>query len=346
MNLNTLRTQLIETVREDREHLTIRRAVEAVVLLAIPIVFLSAPVVVKGDSLAAFYVSLFNATFGSASGWVSTLVKATPILIAGLGVLLAFRTGFWNIGAEGQMAVGAFVGSAVAFSGSTLPGPVLVLVIFVVAATAGGLYGVIAGWLKVRYEVNEILTTLMLNFIALLLVDYGAKTLWASDLGYPFSSKVPSNLRLPTLVSDLHVGVLLAFALIPAVGILLYRTDLGFELRAVGADADAARNSGMNVQRATLAVIFLSGGLAGLAGAIELIGVVGRLQQGITGPNYGYIAIVTSLIAGHRLRYLPVAALFLGGLLAANVALQVSLGGGSELLIIGLLLVSVIAFNR
>jgi simple sugar transport system permease protein len=102
----------------------------------------------------------------------------------------------------------------------------------------------------------------------------------------------------------------------------------------------------MTVERATLVVVFLSGGLAGLAGAIELLGVVGRLQGGITGPNYGYIAIVATLIAGHRMRFLPLTALFLGGLLAANVALQVSIGGGSELLIIGLVMLSVLVLNR
>lgn len=328
------------------EGINYRTILEWVTAMFIPLVFLSVPVILNGRPLLPFYTSLFEATFGSLSGWTSTLVKTTPIFIAGLGVLLAFRTGFWNIGAEGQMAIGALTGAAIAFSGPDLPAPVLIVMIFVLGSIAGGLYGLIAGWLKIAYGVNEILTTLMLNFIALLLVSYGATGVWSSPLGYPFSKEISSDLELPLLIQNLHIGILIAIALFPVIGFLIYKTPLGFEFRAVGADAQAAENSGMSVTRSTLLVVFLSGGLAGLAGAIEFLGVVGRLQEGITGPNYGYIAIVATLLVGHRLKYLPVAALFLGGLLAANVALQVSISGGAELFIIGLILLLVVALNR
>ncbi|MFB6131644.1 MAG: ABC transporter permease [Salinigranum sp.] len=324
-----------------------RRGVELLGMIAILVFFLSLPVFLQQQSLADFYGSLFEVTFGTPSGWISTLVKAIPVFIAGMGVLLAFRTGFWNIGAEGQMAIGAFAAAGVAFSGSALPAVVLIPAAMLVGTVAGGLYGGIAGWLKLRYDVNEILTTLMLNFVGLLFVDYGAKSLWGSSLGFPFSKKVPSNLMLPTLFgTELHVGIVVAIALFPLVGFLLYRTPFGFEFRTVGADAEAARNSGIPIARSTLLIVLLSGALAGLAGSIELLGVVGRLQSGITGPNYGYIAIVATLLTGHRLRYLPLSALFLGGLLAANVALQTSVSGGAELFIIGLVLLGVLVVNR
>jgi len=315
------------------------------VAIAIPVVFLSIPVVLQGESLVAFFVKIWQTTFGTPGGWISTFVKASPVFIAGLGVLLAFRTGFWNIGAEGQMAVGAFTGYAVVVNAPPLPSVVQILLVFLVGALAGGVYALIAGWLKVRFDVNEILTTLMLNFVALLLIDYGSQSRWSSPLGYPFSEAIPSSYELPTIFSgDFHVGILVAFALFPLVGFLLYRTPLGFRFRAIGSDPDAAENSGIPVGRSTLVMVLLSGALAGLAGAIELLGVTGRLQSGITGPNYGYVAIIATLLAGHKLRRLPITALFLGGLLAASVALQVSISGGAELFIIGLVLLVVVAF--
>lgn len=313
--------------------------------ITIPVIFMAIPVLLQGKSLLPFFSTLWGATFGTPNGWAQTLVKATPVFIAGMGVLLAFRTGFWNIGAEGQIAIGAFTGMAVIFNGPSLPPIAQIGLVFVVASVAGGLYALIAGWLKVALDINEILTTLMLNFIALLLVDYGAKGIWSSPLGYPFSEELPATVQLPTILyGNIHAGILIGFILFPILGIILYKSPLGFELRAVGADPEAAKNSGMSVSRTTLLVVFISGGLAGLAGAIELLGVVGRLQEGITGPNYGYVAIIATLLAGHKLRRLPLTALLLGGLLAASVALQVSISGGTELFVIGILLLIIVSF--
>jgi simple sugar transport system permease protein len=331
----------------NRASISRSRLLEVLLVVFVPIVLLSIPVLINEQSLGAFYVDLFNVTIGTTEGWTLTLLKTIPVFITGLGVLIAFRTGVWNIGAEGQMAIGAVTGMAIAFSGLNLPAPVMIFLVIIGAFLAGGLYGAIAGVLKAQFDVNEILTTLMLNFVALLLVEYGANNVWASQQGYPFSRAVPSSYQLPRLFgTDLHVGIFLLVILFPLVWFLLYKSPLGFEFRTAGSDMEVARYGGMSARKAIVVSILISGGIAGIAGAVELLGVIGRLQDGITGPYYGYLGLMAALLAGNRLRYLPLTALFFGAILAAQVSLQVSVSLGIEQLITGMVLLGVIALNR
>jgi ABC-type uncharacterized transport system permease subunit len=322
------------------------RLVQLGAILGFLFVVLSLPIVLQGQSLVEFYETLFGATFGSSSGLTQTVIKTIPVFIAAVGVLVAFRAGVWNIGSEGQIAIGAFVGSAVVYSDLGLGGPATIVVTLVAAFLGGGLFANIAGALKVRLGINEILTTLMLNFIALQLVAWGAQSVWQSPGGYPFSPPVPAAFKLPELVPGIHVGLLIAIVAFGLTAVLLLKTTWGYEFRAIGADEEAARQSGIRVDRKILVAFFISGGLAGLAGAIELLGVFSRLETGITGPNFGYLAIIATLLANERLSYLPVAALVIGALLAAQIALSSAVSDGVELFVMGAILLTVLAFNR
>lgn len=322
------------------------RVLQGASIVVLLIVFLSLPLVLQGRSLSTFYVSLFTATFGSPSGLTQTIIKATPVFLAGIGVLIAFRGGIWNIGSEGQIAVGAFGASAVVYSGlgiGTLP---TILLAFVVAFVGGGLYALLAGVLKVWFDINEILSTLMLNFVALQLVAWGAQSVWRDPAGFPYSRRIPDGMGIPNLVGSVHVGVLVAVVAFVLAVVLLAKTKWGYEFSAIGADAEAARTSGIAVNRKVLLIFFVSGALAGLAGVIELLGVQGRLETGITGPNFGYLAIIAVLLGNERLRYLPVACLLIGALLAAQVSLSSAVSDGAELFVVGAILLSVLAFER
>jgi simple sugar transport system permease protein len=315
-------------------------------ILGLLFVVLSLPIMLQGQSLVDFYGTLFRATFGTPDGLTQTVIKTSPVFLAAIGVLIAFRAGVWNIGSEGQIAIGAVVGSAVVYGDFGLGGGATIVVTLLAAFLAGGLFANVAGVLKVKMGINEILTTLMLNFIAIQLVAWGAQSVWQSSGGFPFSRPVPPEFRLPELVPGVHIGILVAVGVFGLMVVLLLKTTWGYEFRAIGEDKEAARQSGIRVDRKILVAFFISGGLAGLAGAIELLGVFGRLETGITGPDFGYLAIIATLLANERLRYLPIAALVIGALLAAQIALSSAVSDGVELFVMGAILLTVLAFNR
>lgn len=254
-----------------------------------------------------------------------TLVRATPLIIAGLAVALAFRGGVFNIGAEGQLLVGAVAGTTVAlWTGEALGSAALVLAL-VAATIAGAAWAAIAAELKRRFHVLEIISTIMLNFIAIHLVSFLVRgPLQEPQRIYPQTQSIAEAARLPLILpgTRLHGGLVVAVALALLIAWVLRSTAAGFRIRAVGIAPRAAFSAGrINVSRTSYVVFLVSGGLAGLAGGVEVTGVTFALYENIS-PGYGYTAIAVALIAGLNPVGVIVSGIFFGTLETGAIALQ------------------------
>ena len=253
------------------------------------------------------------------------LVRASPLIIAGLAVAIAFRGGVFNIGAEGQLLLGAVAATAVTLKLNAVLGPATVIVAACAGAFAGAFWAAIAAELRRRFHVLEIISTIMLNFIAVHLVSYLVRgPLQEPTRIYPQTETFPAFARLPILVpgTRLHLGFAVAIALAVAFAWLLSRTSTGFRIRAVGASPRAAESAGqINVARTSFTVFLLSGAIAGIAGSIEVNGVTYALYENLS-PGYGYTAIAVALIAVLNPLAIIAAGIFFGVLETGAIALQ------------------------
>jgi simple sugar transport system permease protein len=276
-----------------------------------------------GANPVTAYRAVFAGAFGDLYNFNETLVKATPILFTGLGVTVAFRCSVWNIGAEGQLRMGALAATAlgIALAGSSLPGLMVIPLLLLTAFAAGGAWGGLAGWLKVRWRVDEVISTIMMNFIAALFVNYmiTGPLREPSGGGVPLTLPIAEAAEFPRLLQGvlvgarLHLGFLLALAAAALVYLFLWHTVPGYQLRAVGAGPVAAGLGGIPVTRNILLALLLSGGLAGLGGISEVAGLHHRLIEGFS-PNYGATGIVVALLGKLHPAGVIVAAILFGGL--------------------------------
>ena len=284
------------------------------------------------NPLKAYYL-MFAASFGSLYGITETLVKATPLIIVGAGICVAFRSGMVNIGGEGQIIVGAILTTFVALKLPSLPKIVSVLTLLLVGFVGGGIYGLIPGVLKAYLNINEILTTVMLNSIAtqvlyLLLrgpmMDPLEK---AFGTGYPQSSIITQSAWLTRFFQGkrLHSGIFIAIILAVAMYYLLWKTTIGYRMRAVGKNKNASRYGGINVERYMILSMLIAGGMAGIAGAVEVMGIHHRLLDGIS-AGYGFSGIVAALFGKlNPLGTIPASILF-GSILFGADSLQRTVG--------------------
>jgi simple sugar transport system permease protein len=300
-------------MRLERRATPSRAMALAAPLLAVALTLgLSAALVAwAGAPVGRAYGLLLEGGFGSRLALTETLTRATPLILTGLAAAVAFRARLWNIGAEGQLYAGALAAVAVAAAGGSFA-------LMIAAAMAAGALLLLGPALLKRLGVDEVVTTLLLNFIVLLgvsaLLDGPMKDPMA--MGWPQSIALPDELQIGNLVprSRLHRGLLAALGLAAALALLLRQTTLGFEIRAVGANARAAAFAGMPVQRVTVLVALISGALAGLAGAIEVAGRAGYLTLDMS-PGYGYSGIVVAMLAGLNPLGVVAAATFVAGIL-------------------------------
>lgn len=253
------------------------------------------------------------------------LVRATPLIIAGLAVAFAFRGGVFNIGAEGQLLVGAVAATAVTLATNDMLGRFSVFLALVAGAVAGAAWAWIAAELKRRFHVLEIISTIMLNFIAIHLVSYLVRgPLQEPTRIYPQTTTFTEAGRLPLLLpgTRLHLGFALAIALAVLLGWIFRRTAFGFRVRATGASPSAARTAGMvDTDQTSLIVFLISGALAGMAGSVEVSGVTFALYENLS-PGYGYTAIAVALIAGLNPLGIIASGIFFGVLETGASALQ------------------------
>jgi simple sugar transport system permease protein len=275
------------------------------------------------------YAALLDGAFGSVSSVTQSLVKATPLLLVGLGICIAFRASVINIGGEGQIILGALMATWFSLQFRSWPGWLLLPATMTMSFIAGAAWGFVPGILKARLSVNEILSTIMMNFIALQLMNLllrgplmdpesvSAGTFLAK------SERLPEQVWLVRLVPQtlLHTGTIFAVLLAVVVYIFLWRTTIGYRIRAVGLNPHASRFAGINVPFYQALSLTLAGGFAGLAGAVEVIGVHHRLLEGIT-SGYGFSGIVAALFGGlHPLGTIPASYLF-GSLLVGADKMQ------------------------
>jgi simple sugar transport system permease protein len=288
--------------------------------------------VAGGDPLLALG-ALLDGAFGSADAWSEVGVRTCPLLLTGLAVAIAFRAGIWNIGAEGQLLIGAVM---VAWLGTHVggwPAPLAIAVVLGAAALGGALWAGIAGVLRSARGVDEVISTIMLNFIALGLIGWLVNGPLMEAAGtYPQSDAVTAAARLPRLFTGyrLHAGLLLALLAAGGVWLLLFRTALGFEMRAAGLNLLAARLAGLRTTGALLRALALSGALAGLAGGIEVSAITFRLYENFS-PGYGFTAIAVALLGRLHPLGVVVAALLFGALDVGSAAMQRDAGVSSVL---------------
>ena len=247
-----------------------------------------------GSALRSFIYGIF----GSLHGFAEIMVRATPLILAGLGVSVAFSTGFFNIGAEGQLYMGAIAITCVGVFLPPMP-PILHITVAILAGfLLGGIWAVIPGFLKAKYGVSEIITTIMFNYIAINIVGILVRTVLQNTVSaLPYSPVLSKSLSFPLLLypTRLHGGFILALVSAILVYIIMKRTTVGYELRVVGFNKRAGTCSGISVYKNIVLASLISGGLAGLAGVSEIAGVHHRLLEGIS-PGYGYIAIIVALM--------------------------------------------------
>lgn len=278
------------------------------------------------------YISAVVLTFGSFGGVSETLVKGTPYLMTGLSVAIAFRCGIWNIGAEGQFLMGAlaasFVGTKLAV---VLPNTswIAIPLSFLFAVIAGVLWGIVPAILKITRGVNEVISTIMLNYIAIyfvsLMIDGGP--LQETSKTGPQSNPIVPWAHLPHILETqrIHFGIVIAVILAVVLTYVLFRTTYGYQLRAVGEGAAAAQAAGISISQNTIRVFCISGALAALGGAIELMALAPRLTHNFS-PGYGYTAIAVALLAKLHPLLTVFSAFFFGALAEGSFAMESEVG--------------------
>lgn len=276
------------------------------------------------------YSALWDGAFGSTNAFAETLVKATPLLLVALGICISFRGDVINIGGEGQMIVGAILATWVGITFVGLPGWLGIVLAMFAGFIGGGIWGGIPGFLKAYFNVNEILSTVMMNAIAVQLMNFLLRGPMIDPSQAQLASKIPQTarlletFRLPRWVpTRLHLGALIAVALAVLVYILLWRTTIGYRIRAVGQNPNASRYAGINVKQNVVLALLLSGAFAGLAGTIQVYGVNYRMitdgsASGFTG-SAGFNGIVAALFGQlHPIWSIPASVLFGALLVGAN----------------------------
>jgi simple sugar transport system permease protein len=319
-----------------------------IVALAIGAVILA---FVGGDPIRA-YVHIIDAAFGDIGVLSDTLVKATPLILTGLACALAFRMHLWNIGAEGQFLLGAWGASAVVLAPilpADTPAVVVIPAMMLAGALAGAVWGLIPGVLRARLGVNEIIVTLMLNYIALAWIQFWVFGPW-SESGFQQTVQFPREAWLPRL-SDFaeqfpilaglttHLGMVFALIAAGIMSFVLGRTRWGYEIRLIGDNPKAARYAGIDIAKYIIVVFAISGALAGLAGMSEVTGAVHRLQDHIS-PGYGFTAIIIAYLAHFGPWRVVLASILFGALILAGREIQPS---GVPAMIQGIILFCIVA---
>ncbi|WP_300459325.1 ABC transporter permease [Desulfobacula sp.] len=275
---------------------------------------------------------IFSGSFGSIYGFKETLTKAIPLILIGAGLTLAFRAKFWNIGAEGQLLMGAIFATWVGLTfGELLPPYFIVPLIFLAGFIGGGLWGIIPAILKIKYSINEVISTLMLNYICAELLTMLIVGPWKGKtrFGFPGTNNLPDSAILGLIPgSRIHYATLILAILCAIVlCVVIYKTRFGYEARVVGENPDAGKYAGINFLKTSLILMAISGGLAGLAGVGEVAGIHHYLgYPASVSSGYGFTAIIVAWLAKLNPLFTIISGIFFAGILVGGDAIQISLG--------------------
>ena len=297
-------------------------------------------VLLSGINPIRGYAALIRGAFGSPYSITETLVIAIPLTLTGISVAIAFRTGLFNIGAQGQLLVGALAAGWTGSQFPDLPGILLMPLTLISGVLAGAAYGAIAGWLKAARGVNEVITTIMQNYTVIFVMHWllqnGPMTA-PNAAGTPASSPIGAGAILPIIIpneivplSRLHAGVLLAILAVVFFWFLMWRTSLGYELRAVGLGARAAAQAGIDPKRRMVLVMALAGGFAGLAGMIQVSGLFHRVYDGFS-AGFGFDAIAVALLGKNSPVGVTLAAILFAAFARGGTIMQADAGVSSHL---------------
>lgn len=302
---------------------SIGHALPAVVTIVLALLVGSVLIMISGNDPIESYKQLFLGAFGNTHRISETLTKAVPLLLVALGTSVAFRSQIWNIGGNGQLIMGAIAAVAV---GLYLPLPAFITmpVAFISAALAGAAYGGFAGWLRAKFNANEVITTLMLNYIAVYFLAYlvSGPMMDPAGFNFPQSRIIPDGLQLPLFIPGMRIHAGIFIAIIAAVIMYFFwRSTTGFRVKLVGASKNVAKYAGINVNSTIIFTMLVSGGLAGLAGFNEAFGVHYRIMDGIAN-DYGNLAIVVALLGNLRPIGVTVSSLFFAALMVGGSTMQ------------------------
>ncbi len=300
-------------------------------ILSVLLAFVAGGVVIlaSGENPFEVYKAMLDGAFESRTGVAETLVKTIPLLLAGLGVAVAFRMQLWNIGAEGQLYFGAMGATWIAlFVLPDAPSSVIIPAMVVAGLAGGAFWGAIPGVLRGFLGVNEIITSLMLNYVAIIYADYLVHGAWRNPVGFGFpgTEQFPSDAWLPRWdTTRVHLGLIFGLVAAAVVWVILRHTRWGYEISVEGESENVARYAGMATRRNIVLVMGLSGALAGLAGMSEVAGVAHQLQPSLS-PGYGYTAIIVAWLARLNPFGVVLVAFLLAGVLVGGDQLQMSMG--------------------
>jgi len=274
------------------------------------------------NPIEAYYIMLTR-TFGSKLGLSELFVKSTPLILTGLAVAIPMRAGLWNIGAEGQLYMGAFIASYVALN---FVNPFTIPAMFILAAIFGALWAFVPAILKAKFDLNEIISTLLLNYVAIYWVEYMVYGPMRGKevYNFPYSDLFPECAILPRFFDTrLHLGILIAFSTVVVIYLIFRRTSFGFSVKVVGANPKAAEYAGIDRKKIIIYAMILGGAIAGIAGMEEISGIHHRLRAVIS-PGYGYAGIPIALLAKGNILAIVLSATLFGFLYVGGSALQTS----------------------
>ncbi len=324
-----------------------QKIVKPLLQTAVVLLVASGLVLLGGSSPFVALQTFLYGVFGSMNGFAEIFVKAAPLIFLGLGVAISFKTGFFNIGAEGQFYIGALAATATVLLLPGLPGILRIFLALAAAFVAGGLWALIPAMLKHFLNISETITTIMFNYIAIMLVGILVRGALQDPAGaLPQTAFIPDEACLPVLISPtrFHAGILIALVAAVFLWILLQKTTWGYEMKIVGCAPRAAQCMGLPVVKSLVFSALLGGGIAGLAGMNEVLGVQHRLLEGVSGGN-GYTAVLVALLArNHPLGVVAVAIILSAVQVGANT-MQRQLGIPASIvnLLIGFIVVMVLA---
>lgn len=298
--------------------------IQVIITLILALLVGAIIMVASGKDAWLAYKTLFESALGNDRAIANTLLAATPLIFTGLATLIAFRAGIFNVGVEGSLYLGAFWAAWAGFTFTTLPGLILVPLALIIGALAGGLWGLIPGFLKARLKVDEIVTTIMLNYVAILFTTYLVTgPFFVPGMANAMSAEVAPQAQLARILprSQWNLGFFLALICVLVVAFMIRRTTLGYELRTLGANPIFARWSGMPTARIIIQVMVLSGLIGGLAGAVQVLGVHYRFVANFS-RGLGFDGIVVALLGRNTPFGALLAAIFFGALRSGGSTME------------------------
>ncbi|WP_213815986.1 ABC transporter permease [Glaciihabitans sp. dw_435] len=330
-----------------------RRVLPVVGALVLAVVVLAGLIAVFGANPTATAIALWNGVVGSPFTIGQTITIASVLALTAISALVPFTAQLWNVGAEGQLYAGAIGSVSVALTMGSGPGTLTLICSVLAGIASGAVWGLVPGILRTVWGASEMIVSLLMNFLALLAANYVITRIFPDSSGQSTRTVTP-NAQLPVLwtAGSVNLGVIFTILVVIAIGVMLGSTRFGFAVRAAGLNARAARLAGFGDRSTSIATFAIAGGVAGLAGAVLVLGTSGHLSTGFS-ANYGFIGVAVALVAGLRPIFVIPSALFFGALSVGSNSLQVAVGLPKDLgsvlvavLVIVLLAVHVIRIRQ